>query len=59
MLERIEEKIKEKIEEILAKDEITMEDFQILMAEQSRLKMEAESEARNKSMMEMLAKAMI
>lgn len=59
MLEKIEAKINEKIEQILAKDEITMEDFQILTSEQARLKYEATSEERTRSMMEVFAKTLI
>ena len=57
MIERIESKINEIIEAVLAKptSEFTKSDFDILSAEWGRLKMEIENKEHSKRMAEMVA----
>lgn len=57
MIERIEHKMTEVVEAILAKpaEDFTKSDFDILASEYGRLKMRIDSEAQNKRMAEMMA----
>lgn len=57
MIEKIENKMTEVVEAILAKpaEDFTKSDFDILAAEWGRLKMAIDSEAQNKRMAEMMA----
>ena len=57
MIEKIENKMSEVVEAILAKpaEDFTKSDFDILSAEWGRLKMAIDNEACNKRMTEMLA----
>lgn len=56
MIERIEHKMTEVVEAILAKpaEDFTKSDFDILASEYGRLKMQIDNEAYNKRMAEML-----
>ena len=56
MEERIETKINEFIEGILAKDALTKEDYEILSAHLGKIKYEKENKERMKSMIEAFAK---
>lgn len=57
MIERIEHKMTEVVEAILAKpaEDFTKSDFDILASEYGRLKMQIDSDAQNKRMAEMMA----
>lgn len=56
MEERIEAKIEELIESILAKDALTKDDFDILSAYLARIKYEKDSKDRMKNLIEAMAK---